>query len=361
MNSFYKLKTVKVQKDTEDAVNVAVEIPEELKDKFRFRQGQYLNFRMIIDGNEERRSYSICNAPSEKGNILEVLVKLLEGGKVSGYFNEHLHMDEMLEVMPPMGSFNTAYHPSNTKTYIGLAAGSGISPVLSNLKESLYQEPKSNAYLFYSNRSMSHVMKKAELDKLEKDFGGRLKIIYLVSREKHEDPVFEGRISAEKLEQLFERYSEINVQDATYFICGPADMIKGISDYLKKDKKVPAIQVLYEYFTAPDEENSEEMSEEFKAIANLESMVTLIIDDDEYSFHLNSKKESILDKALKEQLPVPFACKGGVCCTCKAQVLEGEVFMEKNFALTEDEVERGFVLTCQCHPTTNVLMLNYDV
>ena len=110
MNSFYKLKTVKVQKDTNDAVNVAVEIPEELKDKFRFKQGQYLNFRMMINGNEERRSYSICNAPSEKSNTLEVLVKLLEGGKVSGYFNEHLHMDELLEVMPPMGGFNTTYH-----------------------------------------------------------------------------------------------------------------------------------------------------------------------------------------------------------------------------------------------------------
>src|SRR5690606_7894880 len=153
----------------------------------------------------------------------------------------------------------------------------------------------------------------------------------------------------------------IDVKEATYFICGPSEMIKGIADYLKKDKKVPAIQVLFEYFTAPDEENTEEMSDEFKAIANIESMVTVIIDDDEYSFHLNSKKESILDKALKDNLPVPFACKGGVCCTCKAQVLEGEVFMEKNYALTEEEVARGYVLTCQCHPTTNVVMLNYDV
>lgn len=288
-------------------------------------------------------------------------MKLLEGGKVSGYFNEHLHMDEMLEVMPPMGGFNTSYHPTNVKTYIGLAAGSGITPVLSNIKESLYQEPKSNAYLFYSNRSMNHVLRKAEIDKLVDQFNGRLKVIYLVSREKHEDPVFEGRISAEKLDQLFERYSEIDVKEATYFICGPSDMIKGIADYLKKDKKVPAIQVLFEYFTAPDEENTEEMSDEFKAIANIESMVTVIIDDDEYSFHLNSKKESILDKALKDNLPVPFACKGGVCCTCKAEVLEGEVFMEKNYALTEEEVARGYVLTCQCHPTTNVVMLNYDV
>jgi ring-1,2-phenylacetyl-CoA epoxidase subunit PaaE len=159
MNSFYKLKTVKVQKDTNDAVNVAVEIPEELKDKFRFKQGQYLNFRMMINGNEERRSYSICNAPSEKSNTLEVLVKLLEGGKVSGYFNEHLHMDEILEVMPPMGGFNTSYHPTNVKTYVGLAAGSGISPVLSNIKESLYQEPNKRLSV-YSNRSMNHVLKK---------------------------------------------------------------------------------------------------------------------------------------------------------------------------------------------------------
>ncbi len=131
---------------------------------------------------------------------------------------------------------------------------------------------------------------------------------------------FEGRISPEKLEHLFERYTDIDVKEATYFICGPSEMIKGIADYLKKDKKVPAIQVLFEYFTAPDEENTEEMSDEFKAIANIESMVTVIIDDDEYSFHLNSKKESILDKALKDNLPVPFACKGGVCCTCKAEV-----------------------------------------
>lgn len=361
MNSFYKLKAVKVQKDTQDAVNVALEIPEELKDKFRFKQGQYLNFKLMIDGNEERRSYSICNAPSEKSNTLEVLVKLLEGGKVSGYFNNVLKQDEELEVMPPMGSFNTTYHPSNAKTYIGLAAGSGISPVLSNLKESLYQEPNSKGYLFYSNRGMDSILRKEEIENLAQEFGDRLKVVYLFSREKHEDPLFEGRISAEKLEQLFERFSDIDVQDSTYFICGPGEMIKAIAEYLKKDKKVPAIQVLYEYFSAPDEENSEEMSEEFKAIPNVESMVTVIIDDDEYSFHLNSKKESILDKGLKEQLPLPFACKGGVCCTCKAQVLEGEVFMEKNYALTEDEIEKGYVLSCQCHPTTNVVMLNFDV
>lgn len=360
-NAFYKLKTVKVQKDTDDAVNIAVAIPEELKDKFRFKQGQYLNFRVMVDGNDERRSYSIINAPSEKCDSLEVLVKVLEGGKVSTIFNNDLKLGDELEVMAPMGHFNTSHHPTNAKTYIGLAAGSGISPILSNIKEALYQEPNSNAYLFYSNRGLSHILKKDEVEKMLVEFGDRFKVIYLVSREKHVDPVFEGRISPEKLDQLFERFTEIPVQDATYFICGPSDMIKGISDYLKKDKKVPAIQVMYEYYTPPEEENAEEMSEEFKAIPILESMVTVIIDDDEYSFHLNSKKESILDKGIKEQLPLPFSCKGGVCCTCKAQVLEGEVFMEKNYALTDDEVERGFVLTCQCHPTTNVVMLNYDV
>ncbi|MGZ5262397.1 MAG: 2Fe-2S iron-sulfur cluster-binding protein, partial [Kaistella sp.] len=201
-----------------------------------------------------------------------------------------------------------------------------------------------------------------EIDALAEKFEGRLKVIYLLSREKHfEDELFEGRISAKKLGQLFARFPEIPVQDSTYFICGPAEMIKDISGYLKNDRKVPSLQIMYEYYAAPDDGENAEMSDEFKAIPNLESMVTLIIDDDEYSFHLNSKKKSILDQALHDKLPVPFACKGGVCCTCKAQVMEGEVFMEKNFALTDEEVERGFVLTCQCHPTTNVVMLNYDV
>ncbi len=362
MNTFYKLKTIKVQKDTDEAVNVAVEVPENLKDKFKFKQGQYLNFKIMINGQEERRSYSICNAPSEKNSTLEVLVKQLEGGKVSSFFNRELKENDELEVMTPMGNFNTAYHPGNRKNYVGLAAGSGISPVLSNIKESLYQEPFSKAYLFFSNKTKSHILKKEELNKLEKEFNGRLRVIYLVSREKHEDPLFEGRISAEKLDNLFEYYTDFDVKEATYFICGPAEMIKETSDYLKNEKKVPSIQVLYEYFSAPDEEsNAEVMSEKLKAIPNIESMVTVIIDDDEYSFHLNSKQESILNGALKANLPVPFACKGGVCCTCKAQIIKGEVFMEKNFALTKEEEARGFVLCCQSHPLTNLVVLNFDI
>lgn len=362
MHHFHKLKTTKVAKETNDCINIAFEIPENLKNQFKFKQGQYINVRFVLNGEDLRRSYSIVNAPSEGGSEIEVLVKHLEGGKVSSYLNNEVQLGDELEVFEPQGHFYTNYHPTNEKTYIGLAAGSGISPVLSNIKEALYQEPKSNAYLFFSNKSFNDIIFRREIDALAEQFDGRLKVVYLLSREKHfEDELFEGRISAEKLEKLFERFTDINVQESTFFICGPTEMIKDISDYLKKEKKVPSLQVMYEYYSAPDEEGNAEMSEEFKAIPNLESMVTVIIDDDEYSFHLNSKKNSILDEAIKEKLPVPFACKGGVCCTCKAQVLEGEVFMEKNFALTEDEVEKGFVLTCQCHPTTNVVMLNYDV
>ena len=362
MHHFHKLKTTKVAKETNDCINIAFEIPENLKNQFKFKQGQYINVRFVLNGEDLRRSYSIVNAPSEGGSEIEVLVKHLEGGKVSSYLNNEVQLGDELEVFEPQGHFYTNYHPTNEKTYIGLAAGSGISPVLSNIKEALYQEPKSNAYLFFSNKSFNDIIFRRDIDALAEQFDGRLKVVYLLSREKHfEDELFEGRISAEKLEKLFERFTDINVRESTFFICGPTEMIKDISDYLKKEKKVPSLQVMYEYYSAPDEEGNAEMSEEFKAIPNLESMVTVIIDDDEYSFHLNSKKNSILDEAIKEKLPVPFACKGGVCCTCKAQVLEGEVFMEKNFALTEDEVEKGFVLTCQCHPTTNVVMLNYDV
>lgn len=362
MHHFHQLKVTKASRETNDSIHIAFEIPQNLKHEFSFKQGQYLNLRFVFDGEDLRRSYSIVNAPSENNSEIEILVKHLEGGKVSTYLNNELKVGDTVEVLAPMGHFHTNYHATNEKTYIGLAAGSGISPVLSNLKEALYQEPESKAYLFFSNKSFDEIIFRKEIDALAEKFQGRLKVVYLLSREKHfEDELFEGRISAEKLDALFERFPEIPVQEATYFICGPSEMIKNISEFLKKDKKVPSLYVLYEYYAAPDDEENAEMSDEFKAIANIESMVTLIIDDDEYSFHLNSKKNSILDQALKEKLPVPFACKGGVCCTCKAQIMEGEVFMEKNFALTEEEVERGFVLTCQCHPTTNVVMLNYDV
>ncbi len=362
MQHFHKLKTSKVSKETNDCINIAFEIPESLKHTFKFKQGQYINVRHIVEGEDLRRSYSIVNAPSEENQDIEILVKRMDDGRVSKFLNDEVNLGDELEVLEPQGHFYTNYHPTNEKTYIGLAAGSGISPVLSNIKEALYQEPKSNAYLFFSNRSFENIIFRKEIDALAEKFAGRLKVIYLLSREKHfEDELFEGRICADKLEQLFKRFSDISVPESTFFICGPSDMIKKVSDYLKKDQKVPSLQVMYEYYSAPDDEDNKEMSEEFKAIPNIESFVTLIIDDDEYSIHLNSKKESILDKALKDNLPVPFACKGGVCCTCKAQVMEGEVFMEKNFALTDDEVERGFVLTCQCHPTTNIVMLNYDV
>ncbi|AYO58516.1 phenylacetate-CoA oxygenase [Chryseobacterium sp. 6424] len=362
MHHFHLLKTVKVKKETNDSVHIAFEIPADLRHAFTFKQGQYLNVRLMLNGEDLRRSYSIVNAPSEGNTQLEILVKHLPEGKVSTFFNEVLKEGDSVEVQAPMGHFYTHHHPSNEKTYVGLAAGSGISPVLSNLKEALLQEPKSIAYLFFSNKTVHDIIFRKEIDALAEKFAGRLHIIYLLSREKHTDDVlFEGRICADKLHQLLSRYTEIPVQQATYFICGPSEMIKDVSGYFKNTCKVPSLQIMYEYYAAPDDDENAEMSDEFKAIPNIESMVTLIIDDDEYSFHLNSKKKSILDQALHDKLPVPFACKGGVCCTCKAQVMEGEVFMEKNFALTEEEVARGFVLTCQCHPTTNVVMLNYDV
>lgn len=362
MQHFHSLKTTKVSPETNDSVNIAFEIPAHLRHEYNFKQGQYLNVRFVFGDEDLRRSYSIVNAPSEGNSELEILVKHLEEGRVSTYLNKELKVGDVIHVMPPMGHFYTNYHAANAKTYVGLAAGSGISPVLSNLKEALYQEPESKAYLFFSNKSVNDIIFKKEIDALVEKFEGRFKVIYLLSREKHfEDELFEGRICAPKLDEILERFTEIPVRETTYFICGPSEMIKDISGYLKNEKKVPSLQIMYEYYAAPDDDDNGEMSEEFRAIPNLESMVTVIIDDDEYSFHLNSKKKSILDQALHDKLPVPFACKGGVCCTCKAQVMEGEVFMEKNFALTEEEVAKGFVLTCQCHPTTNVVMLNYDV
>lgn len=362
MQHFHDLKVKEVKKETNDSAHITFEIPEDQRHLFLFKQGQYLNVKLVLGGEDLRRSYSIVNAPTDGNDGLEILVKHLDDGRVSGFLNKDLKDGDLLSVSPPAGHFYTNYHKSNQKSYIGLAAGSGISPVLSNIIEALHQEPNSKGYLFFSNKSVADIIFKERIDALVDKFEGRLKVVYLLSREKHyEDELFEGRITSQKLSQLFERFPEIDVQESNYFICGPSEMIKDISNFLRVDSKVPSLQVMFEYYAAPDDEENAEMSDEFKAIPNLESMVTLIIDDDEYSFHLNSKKRSILDQALNDKLPVPFACKGGVCCTCKAQVMEGEVFMDKNFALTDDEVARGFVLTCQCHPTTNIVMLTYDV
>lgn len=362
MHHFHSLKITKYQKETNDSVAIGFQIPKELKHTFQFKQGQYLTVRYLNGEDDLRRSYSIVNAPSDQSPELEILVKKIEDGVVSTFLNENCNLGDHLEIIAPQGHFYTNYHSSNEKVYVGLAAGSGISPVLSNITEALHQEPKSKAFLFFSNKSCQEIIFKERIDDLERNFNGRLKVVYLLSREKHyEDELFEGRITNEKLNALLSHFSEIPITEATYFLCGPTEMIKGISTHLKTTYKVPSLQVMYEYFSPPDDEDNAERSEEFKKIPNIESFVTLIIDDDEYNIHLNSKKESILDKALKDHLPVPFACKGGVCCTCKAQVMEGEVFMEKNFALTEDEVEKGFVLSCQCHPVTNIVMLNFDV
>lgn len=362
MHHFHSLKVKKARVETNDCIHLVFEVPESLRPLYRYRAGQYLTLRKLIDGEDVRRSYSIVSAPREEKQDVDVLVKKLPGGKMSSFIHSELKEGDEVEVLSPIGHFYTNYHPTNEKYYIGLAAGSGISPVISNLKEALLEEPLSKAYLFFSNRSYQDIIFKSDLEELGKKFEGRLKVVYLLSRDKHlEDELFEGRITSEKLDTLLEKFSDIPVKEATYFLCGPSEMIKSLTQHLKSGLKVPSLQVLYEYYAAPEEEGAAEMSDEFKAIANIESMVTVIIDDDEYSFHLNSKKNSILEEAIKEKLPVPFACKGGVCCTCKAQVLEGEIFMEKNFALTEKEVENGYVLTCQAHPTTNVVLLNYDV
>lgn len=362
MKHFHPLRIKQIIKETPEAVHISFDLPTEFIHYYSFKQGQYITLRHWMNREELRRSYSLVNAPGEKSETLDILVKQVEDGRMSTYLNTEAKVGDVLEVMPPDGHFYTHYNPANEKVYVGLAAGSGISPVLSNLKEALYQEPKSIVWLFFSNRSRQEIIFREQIDALAVQFPDRFKVRYLLSREKNfEDELFEGRITPQKLKEILAVHPEIPVQESTYFICGPTQMIKEVSAYLAKEQKVPSVQVMYEYFSAPDDEDSAEMSEEFKKIPNLESFVTLIIDDDEYNIHLNSKKESILDKALKDNLPVPFACKGGVCCTCKAQVMEGEVFMEKNFALTEEEVERGMVLTCQCHPTTNIVMLNYDV
>ena len=211
MNHFYTLKVAKIQKVTDEAVKITFEIPSSIQDKFKFKQGQYLNLKFNFGEEEFRRSYSIIDAPSENSQTLSILVKQMENGTISTFLNQNLKENDEVEVQQPMGNFCTNYHASNQKNYIGIAAGSGISPVLSNLKEALFQEPNAKVLLFFGNKNSQNILLKEELDALKEQFPERFQVTHVLSREPQEDALFEGRITTEKLGQLLDKNSEIKL------------------------------------------------------------------------------------------------------------------------------------------------------
>jgi len=348
---FYSLTVQDIKNETNDTVSIAFTIPTSLSQEFKFKPGQYLTLKMNLNGAEVRRSYSICASPSQ--NELRVAVKRIEKGAFSGFATQTLKKGDTLEVMPPMGNFIVQESGAN-KNHVFFAAGSGITPVISMVRSILENEKDSTVYLYYSNRTKADTIFKNELDQLAAAHPN-LKLNYILTREDSGNALTNGRIDKAKFEELFNAHLNGITIDGIYS-CGPQEMIMTGRDFFLS-KNVPLNKIHFELFTASPTADDQKG---VPAGVAVEASMTVIIDDEPYTFKLNTAGKSILQAAQDAGADVPFSCKGGVCCTCKAKVLEGTAKMDLNYALEPDEVAAGFILTCQSHPTSEKVVVSFD-
>lgn len=356
MIHFHPLRVKRVVRETDDCVSIEFDVPEDLQSAFRFRQGQNLTIKKVLNGEELRRNYSICTAPAD--NKLKVAVKKVEGGLFSTWANEALKAGEVLEVLPPTGKFGTELHPVQQKNYVAFAAGSGITPVLSIIKTTLLTEPQSSFTLVYGNRTKNNIIFKEELEALKDKFIDRFRVYHVLSREKTDAVLNYGRIDTEKLQLFFEKVIDLQRCDE-FFLCGPEEMIFCIRGFLA-GKGVSEKNIHFELFTVPGQSKSKVKSQKSITETGPASKVSVKLDGIQFDFDLPFGGENILDAALKQGADLPYACKGGVCTTCKAKLTEGQVEMEVNWGLEPDEVAAGYILTCQAHPKTERITVDFD-
>ncbi len=347
MSKFYPLKIKEIIRETPQAVSLSFEIPENLKEEFSFSAGQYITIKMKTDGEEIRRAYSLCSAPNS--DEFKVTVKEVEGGRFSVIANNKLVAGDVLEVHPPEGKF--IFKPGKEiSNYAAFAAGSGITPVLSIIKTVLRDEAHSRFVLTYGNKSVDDTIFFKELLKLQSEFPDRLFIEFVYSRTREDNAHF-GRIETSTVNYVLKNKFKHHEFD-NFYLCGPEAMINHVSDVLKSNG-VKDEQILFELFTPTDEEK------EIKGDTDGQTAVTIIVDDEEFSFAMD-RSAVVLDIALENDIDVPYSCQGGICSSCMARITEGKAEMSKNQILTQEEIEEGFILTCQAHPTTPTLKVDYD-
>ncbi len=353
---FYDLTILKIYKETNNCVVIAFEIPIELAKIFAFTQGQYLTLKTLIDGKEVRRSYSICSAPYE--NKLCVAIKEVDGGVFSTYANNNLKKGDILQAMPPNGKFNTILNVANKNNYVALASGSGITPIMGIIKTTLATELQSNFTLVYNNSNRNSIIFFEEIEALKNKYMQRFTVIHILSREKTDTDLLNGRITADKLIAL---QSIINYKNTSaFFICGPEEMIMASKDFLLA-QGVATNTIHFELFASSKKyDTTKTITPEAVATAP-KSNITIIADGRSLAFTLPYNGQNILDAAMQNGADLPYACKGGMCCTCKAKLIKGQVTMDVNYALEKEEIEQGYILTCQAHPTTADVIVDYDV
>jgi ring-1,2-phenylacetyl-CoA epoxidase subunit PaaE len=348
MPNFLKLIVKEVKRETKDAVSILFNVPEELKPNYTFIAGQYINLRLTLDNTEIRRAYSICSAPGS--GELRIAVKAVKDGAFSQFANSKLKAGDVLEVGKPEGKFTFEPENDRQKNYIAFVAGSGITPVLSILKSVLKSEPKSSFVLIYGNKSPEETIFHQELHDLQLQYVGRLFVHFVYSQANVENTLF-GRIDKSTVNYaLSTKHSSLEFDK--FYLCGPEEMINTVSTVLK-EKNVKESAIKFELFTSSTQENP------IKESLSGHSKITVMVDDEETTFEM-SQKQTILDAALKQGIDAPYSCQGGICSSCLARVTEGAAEMKKNSILTDSEIAEGLILTCQAHPTTATIRVDYD-
>ncbi|MTI09868.1 1,2-phenylacetyl-CoA epoxidase subunit PaaE [Curvivirga aplysinae] len=357
MAKFHPLKVVDIRQETRDAVVLTLEAANGNMDEFSYVQGQYVTFRKEFDGEELRRSYSICSKVGSP--FIQVGIKKVQGGVFSSWANDELKAGDVLEAMPPMGNFHVPISKGDTKHYLGFAGGSGITPFMSIIKTVLEEEPDSHFTLLYGNMHSHSIMFREELEDLKNIYLGRLSVIHVLERETQEIELFNGRIDKEKCAKLFNGW--INLDDVDMaFICGPEPMMISISESLK-EHGLAGDKIKFELF-APSKPSCAGGNMHDKAVADGGPKVeaTIIIDGLSRNVEMPKDAVSILEAGLDAGMDLPYACKGGVCSTCKCKVVEGDVEMDTNHALEDYEVRAGYVLSCQSYPVSDKVIVDYD-
>lgn len=354
---FHRLRIKNIFKETDQCVSVEFEIPESLSEAFQFKQGQSLTMRTFLDGEEVRRTYSLCSSPLD--NKWTVAIKKVDGGVFSSFANERLKAGDEMEVMEPVGKFYTELTPANKKNYLAFAAGSGITPVISIMKTTLRTEAKSTFTLVYGNRSRSSIIFFEELEGLKNQFIDRFNLINILSRERTDSSINFGRIDIGKLTELEKLIDYKNMDEI--FICGPEEMIFCIKNFLEQ-KEIPEKKIHFELFTTSGQKKKSDVRRQTSELQGPASKITVKLDGRSFDFDLSLNSDTtILDAALKQGADLPFACKGGMCCTCKARLIEGEVEMDVHWGLEHEEIDQGYILTCQSHPKTEKVVVDFDI
>lgn len=354
MSRFYQLPVVSKKQETIDAVSISFQIPNDLKELFRYKQGQYLTLQMDINGEKVRRAYSLSSSPVID-DLHTVTVKRVEGGKMSNKIND-LELGTMIEVMPPQGRFFTEINASNRKHYFLIGGGSGITPLISIIKTVLHAEPNSRCTLIYGNRNSSSIIFRQELDELVAANAARFSVVYSIDHPESGWNGLTGMLTADTIKQIIIQHQS-TLTDKEYFICGPSGMMEQAKLALR-NLGITESNIHIEYFTAPvggDEKPIEVIAPDpdFEG-----SKVFVKLGGKEYEL-LIKDNTTILHAGIKAGIDPPFSCEAGICSTCMAKVIEGSVKMDENNILTDDEVKKGFVLTCQAHPSSKIVVLEY--